>query len=131
MPSQFASGKHALGLCDVCGHQYKLRTLRKLVVKTKATNILACPECWTPDQPQLQVGMRPVVDPQALRNPRPDNSYISSGLNINDNPGEGSRAIFWGWDPIGMHDPLGLFTTTDTLLGTCQVGTVTVQTTEN
>lgn len=72
MGNRFASGKTALSECDICGFRYKLRELRSLVVKTRTTNILACPECWNPDQPQLQLGMYPVEDPQALRNPRPD-----------------------------------------------------------
>ena len=72
MSNQFASDNKALAECDVCGFRYKLRTLRYLVVKTKTTNIKACNECWSPDQPQLQLGMYPVDDPQAIRNPRPD-----------------------------------------------------------
>jgi len=35
------------------------------------TGLKVCPECWDPDQPQLQVGRWPVSDPQALRSPRP------------------------------------------------------------
>ena len=35
---------------------------------------MVCPSCWEPDQPQNQLGMYPVDDPQALRNPRTDNS---------------------------------------------------------
>jgi hypothetical protein len=72
MGNRFASGKIAISECDVCGFRYKLKELKQLVIKTKNVNILACPECWNPDQPQLQLGMYPVDDPQALRNPRPD-----------------------------------------------------------
>ena len=72
MSNQFASDNKAIAECDICGFRYKLRTLRYLVVKTKVTNIKACNECWSPDQPQLQLGMYPVFDPQAIRNPRPD-----------------------------------------------------------
>ena len=42
-------------------------------------NILVCPTCWEPDQPQLSLGLYPVNDPQAVRNPRPDVSYVTSG----------------------------------------------------
>ena len=115
MPNQFASGKYAIAQCDVCGFRYKLKQLKPLVIKTKNVNILACPECWTPDQPQLQLGMYPVNDPQAVRNPRPDsNSYYQSGLNgmqTNNTVGvdplytgvplEGSRVIEWGFNPVG------------------------------
>jgi hypothetical protein len=72
MGNKFASDNNALSECDVCGFRYKLRTLRYLIVKTKTTNVKACNECWSPDQPQLQLGMYPVDDPQAIRNPRPD-----------------------------------------------------------
>ena len=72
MSERFASGQKAIAECDVCGFQYRLRELRPLVVKMVVTEIRACPECWNPDQPQLMLGMFPVSDPQAIRNPRPD-----------------------------------------------------------
>ena len=72
MATNFASAKNSIAQCDICGFRYKLKQLKRLVIKTKNVNILACPECWNPDQPQLQLGMYPVDDPQALRNPRPD-----------------------------------------------------------
>lgn len=128
MPNRFASGKRAIAECDVCGQRYKLKRLKPLVIKTKITNIMACPECWNPDHPQLQLGMYPVDDPQALRNPRPDNSYQQSGLNINGNPSDGSRIIQWGWNPVGLTNPLGLSGLPNTLLGVGSVGTVTVET---
>lgn len=130
MPNRFASGKKAIAECDVCGQRYKLRQLKPLVIKTKQTNILACPECWNPDHPQLQLGMYPVDDPQALRNPRPDNSYYQSGLDTSGYPSEGSRVIQWGWNPVGLNDPLGLSGLPNTLLAQGSVGTVTVQTEE-
>jgi len=82
--ARFASSKNALGICDVCGWQYRLRELRDLVVKGRNSNILACPECWNPDQPQLSLGEFPVDDPQAIRNPRPDyTQYAQSRAQIN------------------------------------------------
>jgi hypothetical protein len=128
MPNNFASGKRAIAECDRCAQRFKLKQLRRLVIKTKNVNILVCPECWEPDQPQLQLGMYPVNDPQALRNPRPDTSYTQSGLNVDGLPSDGSRVIQWGWNPVGLNDPLGLFGLPNTLIGTGQVGTVTVQT---
>ncbi len=128
MPSRFASGKRAISECDRCGQRFKLKRLRSLVIKTKNVNILVCPECWEPDQPQLQLGLYPVNDPQALRNPRPDTSYYQSGLNVNGYPSDGSRIIQWGWNPIGFSNPLGLSGLPDTLLATGQVGTVTITT---
>lgn len=146
MPNRFASGKYAISECDRCGFRYKLKELKRLVIKTKNVNILVCPTCWEPDQPQLQLGMYPVDDPQALRNPRRDNSYWQAGLTglqidtINvptseldafGTPSGGSRVIQWGWNPVGLHNPLELSGLPDTLVANGQVGTVTIQTTEN
>lgn len=128
MPNRFASGKKAIAECDICGQRYKLKQLKKLTIKAKLLNILACPECWNPDHPQLQLGMYPVDDPQALRDPRPDNSYYQSGLNINGNPSDGSRVVQWGWRPVGLNNPLGLSGLPNTLLGVGSVGTITVRT---
>jgi hypothetical protein len=144
MPNRFASGKWAISQCDRCGFRYKLKQLRRLVIKTKNVNILVCPTCWEPDQPQLQLGMYPVDDPQALRNPRPDTTYYQGGLTglrietqgevPNDNvldsgtPSGGSRVIQWGWNPVGLNNPLGLSGLPNTLLGSGAVGTVTIQT---
>jgi hypothetical protein len=146
VPNRFASGKWAISQCDRCGFRYKLKELKQLVIKTKNVNILVCPTCWEPDQPQLQLGMYPVDDPQALRNPRPDTTYWQGGLTglrietqgevPNDNvldsgtPSGGSRVIQWGWNPVGLNDPLGLSGLPNTLLAVGTVGTVTVQTEE-
>ena len=143
MPNRFASGKWAISQCDRCGFRYKLKQLRRLVIKTKNVNILVCPSCWEPDQPQLQLGMYPVDDPQALRNPRPDTTYYQAGLTglqeetqgevPNENvlafgtPSGGSRIIQWGWAPVGLNNPLGLSGLPNTLIGVGQVGNVTVQ----
>ena len=82
MGNRFASSQRALGICDVCGFQYKLRELRNVFVKRRDTNIKACPECWDPDQPQLQLGEYPVDDPQAIRNPRPDSAEYAQSRAI-------------------------------------------------
>ena len=129
MPNRFASGKKAIAECDRCGFRYKLKQLRSLVVKTKNVNILVCPTCWEPDQPQLQLGMYPVDDPQALRNPRPDTSYVQSGLNDDGNPSGGSRIIQWGWAPIGGSRANDDGLTPNNLVLTITLGTVTVVTT--
>ena len=144
MPNRFASGKWAISQCDRCGFRYKLKQLRRLVIKTKNVNILVCPSCWEPDQPQLQLGMYPVDDPQALRNPRPDTTYYQGGLTglqeetQGEVPGEnvlafgtpsgGSRVIQWGWNPVGLYNPLGLSGLVNVLIAHGDVGTVTVQT---
>ena len=144
MPSKYASGKRAISECDRCGFRYPLKKLREIVIKTKNVNILVCPTCWEPDQPQLQLGMYPVNDPQALRNPRPDTTYLQAGLtglqvltvsppdptasiSFGD-PSGGSRVIQWGWAPVGLNNPLQLSGLTDNLQATGAVGTVTVTT---
>jgi len=119
MSNRFSSGKHSIAICDRCGFQYKLKELKKLVIKTKQVNILVCPECWEPDQPQLQLGMYPIDDPQAVRNPRTDTSYVVSGNNQ-----LGSRDIQWGWNPVGMGYDDGL--TPNNLKATGSIGTVTI-----
>jgi hypothetical protein len=128
MSNRFASGKKAIAECDRCGFRFKLKDLKKLVIKTKLVNIKVCPQCWTPDQPQLQLGMYPVDDPQALREPRKDLSYYQSGTNVIGFPSEGSRIFQWGWNPVGgsrgFDDPL----TPNYLVATTYVGTVTVTT---
>jgi hypothetical protein len=74
MSGRFAAGKRALAECDVCGRTCKLNSLKNVIVKGRDTNLKSCRECWDPDHPQLRVGERPVFDPQALRNPRPDSA---------------------------------------------------------
>jgi len=93
MGNRFASGKNAISECDRCGQRFKLSVLKTEIIKTKNYNLLVCPACWDPDQPQLQLGMFPVDDPQALRNPRPDRSYVASGLDTLGYPSGGSRDI--------------------------------------
>ena len=67
----FAKGNKAFGFCDRCGFRYKLRELKTETVNLASTNLMVCPECWDPDQPQNRLGRWRVDDPQALRNPRP------------------------------------------------------------
>lgn len=85
-----------------------------------------CPECWDPDQPQLQLGMFPVDDPQAVRNPRHDQTYVTSGTNVNGYPSGGSRDIQWGWNPVGGARSFDTVLTPNYLVLVANVGTVTV-----
>lgn len=128
MGTPYASGSKAIALCDVCGFQYRLNRLRKLVVAGVVTETKACPACWVEDQPQLMLGKYPINDPQALRDPRPDTSYYISGPNTNGNPGEGNRVIAWGWAPVGGGVGNGEMTPNPLLLEVA-VGTVTVSVT--
>jgi hypothetical protein len=129
MGNRFASGKIAIAMCDICGFRYKLRQLKELIVKTKKINLLVCPECWSPDQPQLQLGMYPVDDPQALRNPRRDTTYVTAGVNSAGNLTGGSREIQWGWNPVGGASANDAGLTPNYLVAIASVGQVTVVTT--
>lgn len=126
MPNQFASGRAAIAICDRCGFQFKLKKLRTEVVKQRKYELLVCPECWTPDQPQLMLGTFPVSDPQALRNPRRDTTYVTSGLNVNGNLSGGSRDIQWGYNPVGGASFFDDALTPNDLVAVGFVGTVTI-----
>jgi hypothetical protein len=139
MSNRFASGKNSIAMCDRCGFQYKLTALRKEIQKTKIYNLLVCPECWDPDQPQLLLGMYPVDDPQAVRNPRRDTTYYTAGTNglqiVNSTSTDqnaagfvtgGSREIQWGWAPVGGSSNFDASLTPNYLVATTYVGTVTV-----
>lgn len=126
MGNRFASGKNSIAECDRCGQRYKLKELRKEVKKTKTYNLLVCAACWDPDQPQLQLGMFPVDDPQAVREPRRDSTYLQSGVNVDGFPSGGSRDIQWGWGPVGGSSFFDAVLTPNYLVGMTSVGTVTV-----
>lgn len=140
MPTKYASAKNSIAQCDRCGFRFKLKQLKQLVIKTKNVNILVCPECWEPDQPQLLLGMNPVSDPQAVRNPRPDSpSYYQAGLtgiqvesgtgtdtDQTGVPSGGSRVFQWGWYPVGGASNFDAALTPNNLAPTADVGTVTV-----
>jgi len=97
---------------------------------------LVCPECWDPDHPQLMLGTFPVDDPQGLRNPRKDTTYVTAGLNglqlypVNNPTGGfptgGSRDIQWGWLPVGGSSNFDVALTPNYLVATTSVGTVTI-----
>lgn len=126
MPNRFASGKIAIAECDRCGFQFKLKKLKTEIVKQRKYELLVCPDCWNPDQPQLMLGTFPVEDPQALRNPRKDTTYVTSGNNVNGYASGGSRDIQWGWYPVGGASFFDAVLTPNYLIGVTSVGTVTV-----
>ena len=126
MGNRFASGKNSIAMCDRCGFRFKLTVLRKEVVKTKTYNLLVCNACWDPDQPQLQLGMYPVDDPQAVRNPRRDTTYVTAGVNATGLPTGGSRDIQWGWNPVGGASSFDTVLTPNYLVSRAIVGTVTI-----
>ena len=129
MSNRFAAGKKAIAECDRCGQRFQLKVLKTEIIKTKEYNLLVCHECWDPDHPQLQLGMYPVDDPQALRNPRPDRSFVISGLLAVGELGGGSRIFQWGWNPVGGSQANDVGLTPNYLVLAVELGTVTVTTT--
>jgi hypothetical protein len=129
MGNRFSSGKNSIAECDRCGFRFKLTQLKREVVKTKNYELMVCGPCWDPDQPQLQLGMYPVDDPQAVRNPRPDRSYVASGLLTDGYQGQGSRNTQWGWSPVGGSRFFDNALTPNNLALGAFVGTVTVSVT--
>jgi hypothetical protein len=139
MPSKYASGKHSISECDRCGFRYQLKELKTLTIKTKNVRIKVCPNCWEPDQPQLSLGLYPVNDPQAVREPRPDVSYYQSGysglqitntpstsVDSDGDPSGGSRVFQWGWRPIGGASGNDAGLTPNYLTSAGIVGSVTI-----
>lgn len=126
MATQYASGKYSIAECDRCGQRYKLSQLKKEIIKTKLYEIKVCPSCWDPDQPQLSLGLYPVQDPQAVREPRPDVSYVTAGVNLAGFQTGGSRDIQWGWNPVGGAQQFDAALTPNYLVGAAELGTVTV-----
>jgi len=81
--------------------------------------------------------MYPVNDPQAIRNPRPDTTYIQAGYNGlqidagggplgSGDPSGGSRIIQWGWAPVGGARATDAGLTPNNLALGVSLGTVTV-----
>lgn len=126
MGNRFANGTRAISICDRCGFQFRLLELRQLIIKTKNVNILVCNECWEEDQPQLQLGMTPISDPQGLRNPRPDTTYVQSGVLADGTLGVGSRDIQWGWNPVGGSRGFDAALTPNNLVLDVEVGIVSI-----
>ena len=125
MSNKFTSGRIAISECDRCGFRFKLKQLKKETVKTKERNLLVCMQCWSPDHPQLMLGMYPIEDPQALRNPRPDRSYVISGLLVDSQLGGGSRIFQWGWGPVGGASGNDAGLTPNSLVSLVELGSVT------
>jgi hypothetical protein len=66
MSRKFASGKWAYGISDRSGRRYRLKDMKR-----EWNGLLVGPDEFEVKHPQLEVRQK-VVDPQALKNPRPD-----------------------------------------------------------
>jgi len=105
--SKFATGKHAFGISDRSGFRYRLKDMRK-----EWNGLLVGRDEWEEKHPQLQP-LRAVPDPQALRDPRPEQNL------------DEQRDIQYGYDPVGFRDIPGI-TPANNLVAQGEVGTVTV-----
>ena len=105
--SKFATGKHAFGISDRSGFRYRLKDMRK-----EWNGLLVGRDEWEEKHPQLQP-LRSVPDPQALKNPRPEQNLTEQ------------REIQYGYDPVGFRDIPGI-TPRNNLTALGEVGSVTV-----
>ena len=105
--SKFATGKHAFGISDRSGFRYRLKDMRK-----EWNGLLVGRDEWEEKHPQLQP-LRAVPDPQALRDPRPEQNL------------DEQRDIQYGYDPVGFKDITGV-TPPNNLVANGNVGTVTI-----
>ena len=112
--SSFTKGKYAFGYCDLTGFRYPLKDLVPEIVNQRPTGFLVGRDVVDPDQPQLQLGRLKTADPQALRDPRPDQGLAES------------RRLF-AFDPVGGGNS-ALGSRTVGLDITAEVGKVTVST---
>ena len=99
----YASGKNAWGISDRSGFRYRLREMKR-----EWTGALVGPDEYEPKHPQLYP-VTNVSDPQALRNPRPEQDL------------QGQRVIQYGWAPVGFRNVPGV-TPPDNLQANGQAG---------
>lgn len=74
----YAKGKRAFGFCDKTGFRYPLNDLVYEFKDGHRTGFRVGKDVVDPDHPQNFLGRVKVVDPQSLRDPRPDNSLDES-----------------------------------------------------
>ena len=108
----FASGKKAWGISDRSGFRYRLKDMKK-----EWTGALVGPDEFETKQPQLR-SPKVTPDPQALRNPRPEQNLAEQ------------RNIQYGFNPVGFNSILGL-TPPSNLESVGGIGTITVTTVVN
>lgn len=88
--ARYAAGNKAYGISDRSGFRYRLREMKK-----EWNGLIVGPDEYEPKHPQLEAP-RVGPDPQALRNPRPDQTETVSvyiGTDVVGLPIETPRAI--------------------------------------
>jgi len=96
----YASGRHAIAICDRCGFETDYVDLKDQIRAGKLTGLLVCSECFDDDNEQLLLGRVRFDDPEALLNPRPDPA-VSAIRGLSSFPIVGSGQVFDGL-PIGF-----------------------------
>ena len=114
----YAKGKYAFGFCDKTGFRYPLKDLVPEYRNGVKTGFLVGRDVVDPDQPQNFLGRFKIHDPQALRNPRPEQNLDSE------------RAIQTGYNPVGFKEIEGI-TPPNNLVAVGAVGTVVVNEIDN
>jgi hypothetical protein len=112
--SSYASGKNAFGFCDRTGFRYPLKDLVPQIQNGRPNGLLVGRDVVDEDQPQLQLGKLRTLDPQSLRDPRPDT-------------GQAESRRMYAFDPIGGGNT-ALGSRTVGLDMTAELGKITVST---
>jgi|TARA_R110000782_G_scaffold270296_1_gene370253 hypothetical protein len=79
----FASNKNAYGICDITGFRYKHKDLKKTW-----DGLLVGKDQWNAKHPQLMPKPSP-IDPQAIRDARPDTNETNNIFMVYSNVGVG------------------------------------------
>tara|TARA_Y100001972_G_scaffold56652_1_gene69717 strand:- start:3029 stop:3487 length:459 start_codon:yes stop_codon:yes gene_type:complete len=104
--ARFASGNRAYGISDRSGFRYRLKDMKK-----EWNGLLVGVDEFEPKHPQL-FPKRRIVDPQTLRNPRPETNL------------EAERNVTYGYNPVGSPTQPYFPTSKTEALG--QVGSVQI-----
>jgi hypothetical protein len=108
--AKYASGKNAFAISDRSGQRYLYREMKR-----EWNGLLVGPDEYEPKHPQLGP-FRKVVDPQALKDARPEPNLVQE------------RAVQHGFAPVGFSGIAGV-SPANLLAPEALVGTVTVVTT--
>ena len=79
--ARYASARKTYGISDRSGFRYRLREMRK-----EGTGLIVGPDEYEPKHPQLEAPNN-ISDPQAVRDPRPDQTETVSVFLLSDSVG--------------------------------------------
>jgi hypothetical protein len=91
----FSTGKYAKALCDRCGREYPYLSLLE-----EWTGFRVCDTCYEPKHPQL-TPPQITMDPQALRDARPDRQESMDIFVGRTGWGDGKREKIFGTMILG------------------------------